>query len=139
MCLESKYPDVVAVVDIPPMFVVDVLLQIFSRMRFPKGIQYDQGTSFISELTSEFFERFGVRYQHSSTYHPQSNPVEQFHRTLGRILCVLCSEEGLHWEKHVHAALFALRTVSHESTGFNPAELVHGRNLRTHVTLLYEN
>ncbi|GBL83952.1 Retrovirus-related Pol polyprotein from transposon 17.6 [Araneus ventricosus] len=121
------------------MSVVDALLQIFSRMGFPKEIQHDQGTSFMSELTTEFFERFGVRVVHSSTYHPQSNPVERFHRTLGRILRVLCSEEGPDWEKHVHAALFALRTVTHESTGFSPVELVHGRNLRTPVTLLYEN
>ncbi|GBM19394.1 hypothetical protein AVEN_196020-1 [Araneus ventricosus] len=64
----------------------------------------------MSELTTEFFERFGVRVVHSSTYHPQSNPVERFHSTLGRTLRVLCSEEGLYWEKYVHAALFALRT-----------------------------
>ncbi|GBM48414.1 Retrovirus-related Pol polyprotein from transposon 412 [Araneus ventricosus] len=112
MCLASKYPDAVAVSDITAMSVVDALLQIFSRMGFPKEIQHDQGTSFMSELTTEFFERFGVRVVHSSTYHPQSNPVERFHRTLGRILRVLCSEEGPDWEKHVHAALFALRTVT---------------------------
>ncbi|GBM30441.1 Retrovirus-related Pol polyprotein from transposon 412 [Araneus ventricosus] len=138
MCLASKYPDDVAVSDITFMSVVDAL-QIFSRMGFPKEIQRDQGTSFTRELTTEFFERFGVRVVHSSAYHPQSNPVERFHRTLGRILRALCSEEGPDWEKHAHAALFALRSVTHESTGFSPAELVHGRNLRTPVTLLYEN
>ncbi|GBO01589.1 hypothetical protein AVEN_157290-1 [Araneus ventricosus] len=92
----------------------------------------------MSELTTEFFERFGVRVVHSSTYHPQSNRVERFYRTLGRMLRVLCSEEGPDWEKHVPAALFSLRIVTDESTGFSPSELVHG-NLRTPVTLLYEN
>ncbi|GFY28023.1 retrovirus-related Pol polyprotein from transposon 297 [Trichonephila clavipes] len=42
-------------------------------------------------------------------------------------------------ESQVPAALFALRTVTHESTGFSPAELVYGNNLRTTVTLLYES
>ncbi|GFU72764.1 retrovirus-related Pol polyprotein from transposon 297 [Trichonephila clavipes] len=42
-------------------------------------------------------------------------------------------------EKQLPAALFALRTITHESTGFTPAELVHGKNLRTPITLLYEN
>ncbi|GFW27217.1 hypothetical protein TNCV_2848731 [Trichonephila clavipes] len=37
------------------------------------------------------------------------------------------------------AALFALRTVTHESNGFSPAESVYGNNLRTPVTLLYES
>ncbi|GBM16264.1 hypothetical protein AVEN_195374-1 [Araneus ventricosus] len=68
MCLASKYPDAVAVSDITSMSVVDALLQIFSRMGFPKEIQHDQGTSLMSELTTEFFERFGVGVVHSSTY-----------------------------------------------------------------------
>ncbi|GFX93758.1 retrovirus-related Pol polyprotein from transposon 412 [Trichonephila clavipes] len=42
------------------------------------------------------------------------------------------------WEKILPQALFALRTVKHDSTGFSPAELVHGKNLRTPVMLLYE-
>ncbi|GFX09803.1 retrovirus-related Pol polyprotein from transposon 412 [Trichonephila clavipes] len=42
------------------------------------------------------------------------------------------------WEKILPQALFALRTVIHDSTGFSPAELVHGKNLRTPVMLLYK-
>ncbi|GBL96049.1 hypothetical protein AVEN_200004-1 [Araneus ventricosus] len=105
---------------------------------FRKKIRQDQGTSFMSELTTEVIERFGVRVLYSFTYHPQSNPVERFHRTLGQIFSVLCSEEGPDSEKHVHAVLFARKTVTHESTRFRPAELVHERNLRTRVNLLYE-
>ncbi|KAF8773121.1 Retrovirus-related Pol polyprotein like [Argiope bruennichi] len=127
MCLASKYPDAVSVSDITSMSIVGALLQIFSRMGFPKEIRYYQGTSFMSELTTEFFERFRVKVVRSSAYHPQSNPVERFHRTLGRIFRVLYSEEGPHSEKHVPAALFALRTVTYESTGFSPVELVHGK------------
>ncbi|GFU95211.1 retrovirus-related Pol polyprotein from transposon 412 [Trichonephila clavipes] len=42
------------------------------------------------------------------------------------------------WEKILPQALFALRTVRHDSTGFSPAELVHGKTLWTPVKLLYE-
>ncbi|GFU68655.1 retrovirus-related Pol polyprotein from transposon 412 [Trichonephila clavipes] len=51
------------------------------------------------------------------------------HRTLKRILRVLCLEAIPDWEKILPQALFALRTVIHDSTGFSPAELVHGENL----------
>ncbi|GFW69409.1 hypothetical protein TNCV_487581 [Trichonephila clavipes] len=34
--------------------------------------------------------------------------------------------------------LILKRTVIHDSTGFSPAELVHGKNIRTPVMLLYE-
>ncbi|GFV80303.1 transposon Ty3-I Gag-Pol polyprotein [Trichonephila clavipes] len=54
------------------------------------------------------------------------------------ILRVLCLEAIPDWEKILPQALFALRTVIHDSTGFSPAELVHGKNLRTPVMLLYE-
>ncbi|GFY12294.1 retrovirus-related Pol polyprotein from transposon 412 [Trichonephila clavipes] len=60
------------------------------------------------------------------------------HRTLKRILRVLCLEATSDWEKILPQTLFALRTVIHNSTGFAPAELVHWKNLRTPVMLLYE-
>ncbi|GFS70816.1 retrovirus-related Pol polyprotein from transposon 412 [Trichonephila clavipes] len=92
--------------------------EIFSRMGFPRELQTDQGTSFMSALTTEFLEKFGVKVVRSSVYHPQSNPVERMHRTLKRILRVLCLEAIPDWEKILPQALFALRTVIHDSTGF---------------------
>ncbi|GFV87097.1 retrovirus-related Pol polyprotein from transposon 17.6 [Trichonephila clavipes] len=139
MCLTSKYPDAIPGPDIASKSVVNALLQVFSWMGFPREIQTDQGTSFMSRLTVEFFNRFGIKVSRSSVYHPQSNPVEHFHRTVKRVLRVLCIEAAPNWESQVPAALFALRTVTHESTGFSPAELVYGNNLRTPVTLLYES
>ncbi|GFT89833.1 retrovirus-related Pol polyprotein from transposon 297 [Trichonephila clavipes] len=104
-----------------------------------REIQCDQGTSFTSALTTEFFERFGILVRHSSVYHPQSNPVERFHRTLKRLLRVLCLDAGSEWDKHLPSILLALRTVSHESTGYTPSELVYGKNLRTPETLVMEH
>ncbi|GFU32660.1 CCHC-type domain-containing protein [Trichonephila clavipes] len=77
--------------------------------------------------------------RHSSVYHPQSNPVERFHRTLKRLLRVLCLDAGSEWDKHLPSILLALRTVSHESTGYTPSELVYGKNLRTPETLVMEH
>ncbi|GFV16746.1 retrovirus-related Pol polyprotein from transposon 412 [Trichonephila clavipes] len=118
MCLASKYPEAISVPDIASKSVVNALLQVFSRMGFP---------------------RFGIKVSRSSVYHPQSNPVERFHRKVKRFLRVLCIEAAPNWESQVPAALFALRTVTHESTGFSPAELVYGNNVRIPVTLLYDS
>ncbi|GFX08938.1 retrovirus-related Pol polyprotein from transposon 17.6 [Trichonephila clavipes] len=73
---------------------------------------------FTSALTTEFFERFGILVRHSSMHHPQSNPVERFHRMLKRLLRVLCLDTGSEWDKHLPSILLALRAVSHESTGY---------------------
>ncbi|GFX62723.1 retrovirus-related Pol polyprotein from transposon 412 [Trichonephila clavipes] len=54
------------------------------------------------------------------------------HRTLKRILRVLCLEAIPEWERILASSpSLALRTVIHDSTGFSPTELVHGKNLRT--------
>ncbi|GFU95606.1 hypothetical protein TNCV_3332731 [Trichonephila clavipes] len=134
ICMSSKFPEAIPVSDISSVSVTDALLNIFSRMGFPREIQCDQGTSFTSAPTTEFFERFGILVRHSSVYHPQSNPVERFHRTLKRLLRVLCLDAGFEWDKHLPSILLALRTVSHESTGYTPSELVYGKNLRTPET-----
>ncbi|GFW71629.1 retrovirus-related Pol polyprotein from transposon 412 [Trichonephila clavipes] len=139
ICMSSKFPEAIPVSDISSVSVTDALLNIFSRMGFPREIQCDQGTSFTSALTTKFFERFGILVRHSSVYHPQSNPVERFHRTLKRLLRVLCLDAGSEWDKHLPSILLALRTVSHESTGYTPSELVYGKNLRTPETLVMEH
>ncbi|GBM58814.1 Retrovirus-related Pol polyprotein from transposon 412 [Araneus ventricosus] len=79
ICMSSKYPDAIQVAYISSVSVTDALLEIFSRMGFPREIQNDLGTSFTSFLTTEFFDRFGIKVTHSSVHHPQSNPVERFH------------------------------------------------------------
>ncbi|GFX83349.1 retrovirus-related Pol polyprotein from transposon 17.6 [Trichonephila clavipes] len=106
--------------------------------RFPREIQSDLGTSFTSELTTTFFNKFGIKVTRSSVSHPQSNAVERVHRTIKRVIKALCVESGEDWEGVLPLALFSLRTVAHESTGFSPTELVMGKNLRTPQTLVYE-
>ncbi|GBN57346.1 hypothetical protein AVEN_247312-1 [Araneus ventricosus] len=137
--MSSKYPDAIPVANISSVSVTDALLEIFSRMGFPREIQSELGTSFTSFLTTDIFDRFGIKVTHSSLHHPQSNPVDRFHRTIKRILKVLCLESGQDWEKNLPPSLLALQTITHESTGFSPAELVHGKNLLTPEVLLYEH
>ncbi|GFS82324.1 retrovirus-related Pol polyprotein from transposon 17.6 [Trichonephila clavipes] len=139
ICMSSKFPEAIPVSDISSVSVTDALLNIFSRMGFPLEIQCDQGTSFTSALTTEFFERFGILVRQSSVYHPQSNPVERLNRTLKRLLRVLCLDSGSECDKHLPSILLALRTVSHESTGYTPSELVYGKNLQTPETLVMEH
>ncbi|GFS93339.1 retrovirus-related Pol polyprotein from transposon 412 [Trichonephila clavipes] len=134
ICVASKYPEAIPVESITSPNVIDALLSIFSRIRFPREIQSDLGTSFTSELTTTFFNKFGIKVTRSSVSHPQSNAVERVHRTIKRVIKALCVESGEDWEGVLPLALFSLRTVAYESTGFSPTELVMGKNLRTPQT-----
>ncbi|GFX16311.1 retrovirus-related Pol polyprotein from transposon 412 [Trichonephila clavipes] len=138
ICVASKYPEAIPVESITSPNVIDALLSIFSRIGFPRDIQSDPGTSFTCELTTTFFNKFGIKVTRSSVSHPQSNAVERVHRTIKRVIKALCVESGEDWEGVLPLALFSLRTVAHESTGFSLTELVMGKNLRTPQTLVYE-
>ncbi|GFV68540.1 retrovirus-related Pol polyprotein from transposon 412 [Trichonephila clavipes] len=138
ICVASKYPEAIPVESITSPNVIDALLSIFSRIGFPREIQSDLGISFTSELTTTFFNKFGIKVTRSSVSHPQSNAVEREHRTIKRVIKALCVESGEDWEGVLLLALFSLITVAHESTGFSPTELVMGNNLRTLETLVYE-
>ncbi|GFS61201.1 hypothetical protein TNCV_3104631 [Trichonephila clavipes] len=133
ICVASKYPEAIPVESITSPNVIDALLSIFSRIGFPREIQSDLGTSFTSELTTTFLHKFGIKVTRSSVSHPQSNAVERVHRTIKRVIKALCVESGEDWGV-LPLALFSLRTVAHESTGFSPTELVMGKNLRTPQT-----
>ncbi|GFY06852.1 retrovirus-related Pol polyprotein from transposon 297 [Trichonephila clavipes] len=85
--MSSKFPEAIPVSNIISVSVTNALLNIFSRMGFPREIQCEQ-----------------------------SNPVERFHRTLKRLSQILCLDAGSEWDKHLPSILLALRTVSHEST-----------------------
>ncbi|GFW23970.1 retrovirus-related Pol polyprotein from transposon 412 [Trichonephila clavipes] len=114
ICMSSKFPEAIPVSDISSVSVTDALLNIFSRMGFPREIQCDQGTSFTSALTTEFFERFGILVS-------------------GIVRCII------HRVTLLSDFIEPLRTVSHESTGYTPSELVYGKNLRTPETLVMEH
>ncbi|GFW77762.1 retrovirus-related Pol polyprotein from transposon 297 [Trichonephila clavipes] len=116
-----------------PLKLVPIISRIPTRNTIRPGDFF-----FTSELTTTFFIKFGIKVTRSSVSHPQSNAVERVHRTIKRVIKALCVESGEDWEGVLPLALFSLRTVAHESTGFSPTELVMGKNLRTPQTLVYE-
>ncbi|GFX36876.1 retrovirus-related Pol polyprotein from transposon 17.6 [Trichonephila clavipes] len=97
-------------------------------------MQSDLGTSFTSELTPTFFNNFRIKVTKSSVSHPQNNAVKRVHRTIKCVIKALCVKLGEDWKEVLPLALFSLRTVAHESTGFSPTELVMGKNLKTPQT-----
>ncbi|GFV32262.1 retrovirus-related Pol polyprotein from transposon 17.6 [Trichonephila clavipes] len=136
--MSSKFPEAIPVSDISSVSVTDALLNIFSRMGFPREIQCDQGTSFTSALTTEFLKDseylsgIVLCIIHRVTLLAISSSVET-------TLTSLMFRCRLEWDKHLPSILLALRTVSHESTGYTPSELVYGKNLRTPEALVMEH
>ncbi|XP_064467644.1 uncharacterized protein LOC135378518 [Ornithodoros turicata] len=139
ICPATKFPEAVPLKEQCSFEIVDGLLSVFARIGFPKEIQCDNGSVFTSALTTTFLEKCGIKVIHSSLYHPQSNSVEKWHSVLKRVLRALTHEYKTDWESGLPGAMFALRSVPHETTGFSPAELVYGREIRSPMRLIREN
>ncbi|CAL1297643.1 unnamed protein product [Larinioides sclopetarius] len=59
--LASKYPEAIPLETIASESITDALLLIFSRIGYPREVQLDNASSFTSNLTTTFFEKFGMK------------------------------------------------------------------------------
>ncbi|GFX55626.1 retrovirus-related Pol polyprotein from transposon 297 [Trichonephila clavipes] len=137
-----------------PLKLVPIISEVFSKINIdavgPLPVSTKQNRYLITSIcvASKYPEaipvesitspNFGIKVTRSSVSYPQSNAVERVHRTIKRVIKALCVESGEDWEGVLPLALFSLRTVAHESTGFSSTELVMGKKLRTPQTLVYE-
>ncbi|XP_062585038.1 uncharacterized protein LOC134246689 [Saccostrea cucullata] len=119
--------------------VANALMEMFSRVGFPKEILSDQGTNFMSSLISNLCKMLKVRKLSTTPYHPQANGlVERFNGTLKQMLKAYAVVEPLKWDVHLPYVLFAYRDVPNETTGFTPFELLYARHVRGPLDILKE-
>ena len=111
--------------------VLRALQTVYARFGYPLQVHTDNATYFWSQAMQEAFQRAGVRLTFTPTYNPQSNSVERTHRDLNTMLRVLCHQHVADWEEVLPAALLALCSAVHESTGVTPFACLYGREPAT--------
>lgn len=90
----------------------------------PKSIQHDQGSNFMSQMFNETCKILRIRKLNSTAYHPQSNAVERYHRSLGEYFRNFCEKDPLNWDEWLPYACFVQNSTPHSMTNFMPYELV---------------
>ncbi|XP_028417630.1 uncharacterized protein LOC114542077 [Dendronephthya gigantea] len=63
--------------------------------------------------------------------------VERYNRTLKTQLSLFVEEHQRDWDKYVPLLLMAYRTAVHKATGFTPARMMLGHEVRVPVDLVY--
>lgn len=135
----TRFPDAFPMKNQDAESVANALIEMFSRVGFPKEILSDQGTNFMSSLISELCKMLKVRKMSTTSYHPQANGlVERFNGTLKQMLKAYAVVEPLKWDVHLPYVLFAYREVPNETTGFTPFELLYARHVRGPLYILKE-
>lgn len=135
----SSFPEAVALKNITSIDIAEALISIFSRVGVPKEILSDRGPQFRSELMLQVHKLLGVKPLFSTPYHPAANGrIERQHQILKAILKKICGLKSKQWHRYLPAALFAMREIPSDTTGFSPFEILYGRQVRGPLAILNE-
>ena len=134
----SKWVETAALPDQGAVTVAKALVEkVICRFGIPEELHSDQGRQFESAVFQKTCELLNVKKTRTTPYHPQSDGmVERFNRTLETMLSLVVSPNQKDWDVWLPMVTMAYNTAIHESTGYSPAELMFGRQLRTPMDLL---
>ncbi|XP_076838708.1 retrovirus-related Pol polyprotein from transposon 412 isoform X1 [Brachyhypopomus gauderio] len=135
----TKWPEAYAVPDQSASTTATALVnEFFCRFGVPETLHSDQGRNFESEVMGEVCKLLGISKTRTTPLHPQGDGlVERFNRTLATQLAMVTSRHQRDWDVRLPAVLLACRSAVQESTGFTPACLMFGRELRTPIDLAF--
>ena len=140
MCLSTRFPEAIPLRNIRAKTLVKALIKYFTIMGFPKEIQSDRGSNFMSIQFKQALTDLGIHHIVSTPYHPESQgAIERFHGTLKTMLRKYTVDFGPNWEDGLPMLLFAVRSTVQESTGYSPAELVFGHDVRGPIRMFKEH
>ena len=115
----TRYPEAVALPKIETEQVAEALLEVFSRVGFPKEMLSDRGTQFTSDMM-EVSRLVSTKQLFTTPYNPRCNGLcERINGVLKSMLKKMCEERPKVWDKYLPVILFAYREVPQSSTGFS--------------------
>ncbi|XP_064467133.1 uncharacterized protein K02A2.6-like [Ornithodoros turicata] len=132
----SKWPEVKMTPNVTTDTVIAFLRQLFAREGYPDIIVSDHGSQFQSHAFKSFLQDRGIQHRQSSVYYPHSNgQIERFNRVLKDFILLSASEQGTIL-RDLPEFLGIYRSTPHAATQLSPAELLHGRRMRTRLDVV---
>lgn len=126
-CDLSKYAIAVPLIDCTAIETARALVHgVVLRFGIPKIVISDNGSNFIANTMKEVSKLLKIKRLLTTPYHPQSNQVERFHRSLSTYLKAYVQNEKADWAKYLDFAIFTYNNTYNSTTGFSPNELVFG-------------
>lgn len=103
-------------------FVEEVVL----KFALPLHVVSDNGSNLASSLFSEVNKLLGISRSFTTPYHPQSNAVERFHKSLGQFMRTYVKQDPDNWDHFIAYAVHSYNNTPHSTTGYAPQELLFG-------------
>ena len=102
-----------------------------SRYGSPETIISDQGLQFESRLFQNFCNKFGIKHQRTTAYHPQANgKIKRLHRSLKSLLRASSDNANKNWYKNLPMVLLSLRNCISSDGKASPSQLTFGLDTR---------
>ena len=135
----TRWPEAKAVLAPTSRTAADMILDICCRFGVPKEILTDRGSHLVNSLLKTIYTKLGIRHITTTPYHPQTDGmVERFNGTLKTMLKrSFCSFHG-QWDLALPLVSGEYRSTPCRATGFTPAKLLLGGNIRTPLKVLKE-
>ena len=93
----------------------------------PACIHSNKGCSFDNEIMSHLYAMYGVEQSMTMPYNLHGNaPMKRLNCTLIGLLKSLSKEQKSNWPLHLPLLVFAYNAMPHETTGYQPYELMFG-------------
>lgn len=96
----------------------------------PDFLVCDNGKQFVSASFQAKISSFSCKILLNPNYHPQANPAERVNRVIKTMLASYVKEDQRTWDEQIPQIGFAIRSAVHEVTGYTPAFLNFGREVR---------
>jgi transposase InsO family protein len=102
---------------------------VFYTKGVPETIITDNGKQFISREFRDCLDRFSVKHWLNPSYHPQVNPSERVNKVIVSALKSFTGPDQTLWDQNIKKIETAIQTSVHDSTGFTPFFINHGREM----------
>eukprot|EP00794_Sanderia_malayensis_P019786 gene19786-21725_t len=130
----TKYIQLYAIKDRTAETAAKYMMDYCPRFGIPRALLFDQDPAYESRLFQELMAGLGIKKLRTTAYNPSSNGLtEQSNaNTKTYLTTALIQNEQIKnkWDQWLREACYAYNTSVHTSTGFSPAELMHGRRFR---------
>ena len=103
----------------------------------PEQLHSDQGKNLNAKIVIDVCDILQTCKTRTTPFHPQSDgATERVIRTVNGMLSKVVGENQKDWDEKLPGVMMAYNSAIHESTGFTPYFLEHGREMRLPVDLV---